>query len=103
MAEWSERHPLTKRDVEMYVPYSAGVYRLTNKVGEKQVVFYVGQGERLGEDIMNHVSHKESKECIKEHVGTFDCFFRFAESDSAEEREQMLKAQLEQYHPCCNA
>ena len=102
MAEWSERYPLTKRDVEMYVPYAAGVYRLTNKVGTKQMVFYVGQSERLGEDIMNHISRKETSECVKEHVGNFDCFFRFAQSASAEEREQIVKEQMEAYHPCCN-
>ncbi len=102
MVEWSQRIPLTAADVKKYVPYTPGVYRLTNEVEERQFVFYVGQTEDLGRELMAHLTQAEPKECIREHVGKYDCSFRFAELDSAEERAQEEKRLLGRYRPFCN-
>ena len=102
MAEWSARFPLTQRDVKMYAPLTGGVYRLTKKVGEKHLVFYVGQTESLGRQLMAHISQREQKACIKEHAETYDCWFRFAQPRTAEEKTAAVEEAVKKYHPCCN-
>jgi len=102
MSTWSNRNSYSKANVQKYVPLTSGVYRLIYKTGDKYYVFYVGQSNNLERRLLEHLSSGEEDLCIKRHLRDYECFFRFVEISSLNERNRVEREQIEEYTPSCN-
>src|SRR4030042_818696 len=102
MANWSNRYSYTEGDVEKYAPSTAGVYRLIYKNGEDYYVFYIGQSNNLARRLLEHLSSSEQDSCIKRHLREYNCFFRFSEISSSDDRDRVEREQIDEYGPSCN-
>ena len=102
MAEWSNRYSYTEANVQKYAPLTAGVYRLIYKRGDNYYVFYVGQSDNLERRLLDHLRPSEPDACIKRHLREYDCFFRFIEISSLDERNRVEREQIDEYNPPCN-
>lgn len=103
MANWSNRYSYTETNVKQYATLTAGVYRLIYKKGEDYFVFYVGQSNNIERRLLEHLSTSEADSCIKRHLRDYDCFFRFIEISSLDERNRVEREQIEKYDPTCNS
>lgn len=102
MADWSNRYSYTETNVQKYASLISGVYRLIYKQGEKYYVFYVGQSNDLKRRLLEHLSSSETDSCIRRHLRDHNCFFRFIEISSLEERNRVEREQIAEYSPSCN-
>ena len=102
MPTWSNRNYYSKANVQKYVPLTSGVYRLIYKTGDKYYVFYVGKSNNLERRLLEHLSSGEEDLCIKRHLRDYECFFRFVEISSLNERNRVEREQIEEYNPSCN-
>lgn len=100
MAEWSIMYEYTKDNVDKYAPESGGVYRLS--YSNDYIVFYVGQSKNLKARLHYHLSPSEVDKCIKKHLSKYDCYFRFVEIASEDERIKVESEQIKKYTPECN-
>lgn len=103
MATWSNRNSYTKTNVQKYAPLTSGVYRLIYKKGDEYYVFYVGQSNNLERRLLEHLSSSEEDPCIKRHLRDYECFFRFVEISSLDERNRLEREQIQEYSPNCNS
>jgi excinuclease UvrABC nuclease subunit len=95
-------HSYTEANVQKDAPLTAGVYRLSYKKDDKYYVFYVGQSNNLQRRLLEHLSASETDLCIKRHLRDYDCFFRFIEISSLDERSRVEREQINEYDPDCN-
>jgi excinuclease UvrABC nuclease subunit len=102
MNQWSERYPYTEANVQKYAPVSGGVYRLINKNGDNYYVFYIGESDNLKRRLLEHLAPSEPNACIKRHLLVYNCFFRFLEVNSSQERSRIEQEQIKEYDPTCN-
>jgi len=102
MNSWSNRYSYTEENVQKYAPLTAGVYRLIYKSDNDYYVFYVGQSNNLQRRLLEHLSPSEPDSCIKRHLRDYNCFFRFIEISSQDERNRVEREQIEKYKPNCN-
>jgi len=102
MASWSSRYVYTEDNVNRCVLDRGGVYTLICQQGEEHVVFYVGQAANLRLRLRQHLSASEPNACIKSHLNTYACFFRFLVVESPRERDRVNREQIEEYEPSCN-
>lgn len=102
MSDWSSRYLYTDENVDAYAPAQGGVYRLIYKKGEKYYVFYVGQSNNLNRRLHEHLGAGEKDACIKRHLKNYECYFRFIQIDSEEERDRVEQSQIRKYDPPCN-
>lgn len=103
MANWSNRYSYTETNVKKYAPLTGGVYRLIYKKGEDYFVFYVGQSNNISRRLIEHLSPSEADSCIKRHLRDYECFFRFIEISSLDERNRVEREQIGKYEPPCNS
>ncbi len=102
MANWSDMYSYTEENVRKYAPPTAGVYRLSYKKDSSYYVFYVGQTNNIERRLFEHLSSSETDPCIKRHLRDYNCFFRFIEISSLEERKRVEREQIKKYNPSCN-
>jgi len=102
MNNWSNRYSYTEENVQKHAPLTAGVYRLIYKSDDDYYVFYVGQSNNLNRRLLEHLSSSETDSCIKRHLRDYNCFFRFIEISSQDERNRVEREQIEKYNPNCN-
>lgn len=102
MGNWSNLYSYTEQNVKKYAPPIGGVYRLSCKKNGKYYVFYVGQSNNLERRLLEHLSPSETDSCIKRHLRDYDCFFRFIEISSLDERNRVERDQIDKYDPPCN-
>jgi len=102
MSKWTILYAYNEDNVKKYATLIGGVYRLSYKKNDEYYVFYVGQSDNLERRLLEHLSSSESDPCIKRHIREYDCFFRFVEISSLEERRRVERDQIDKYDPTCN-
>lgn len=102
MANWSNLYPYTEENIKKYAPPTGGVYRLSYKKNGSYYVFYIGQSNNLERRLLEHLGPSETDSCIKRHLRDYDCFFRFIEISSLDERNRVERNQIDEYDPPCN-
>ena len=102
MTSFSGRYSYTKANVQAYAPLSGGVYRLIYKKNGDYYVFYVGQSDNLQRRLLEHLSDSDKDVCIRRHLRDYDCFFRFIEISSLDERVRKEQEEIKNYNPTCN-
>lgn len=63
----------------------------------------MGQSDDLNRRLTEHLNPSEPDECIKKHLRTYTCYFRFIEIASERERDRVEDEQIRKYNPECNA
>ena len=89
MKNWSSRYAYSEINIQKYVPLTGGVYRLIYNGGNGYYVFYVGQTENLNRRLLEHLSSSEQDACIVRHLRNYNCYFRFIEVASLDERRRI--------------
>jgi len=100
--KWSHILEYTDKNVIDYTKDIAGIYRLSFKVPDKKIVFYVGQAEEIQTRLLQHRQDSESSECIKNMVMRNKCFFRFAYLKNQDDRDCSESYLYDYYAPRCN-
>jgi hypothetical protein len=100
--DWKGYYRYNVQNVARFVPAQAGVYVLAVQLqGGSRRVFYVGQGD-LRERMYAHLQSTEPNSCIKEYVGRYICWFKFALLSRHEDRDAAERALYLYYRPVCN-
>lgn len=102
MANFSNLYAYNEDNVKKYAPLTAGVYRLSYKSNEGYYVFYVGRSNNLQRRLLEHLSPSEQDPCIKKYLRGYNCFFRYIEIPSLDERKRVERDQIDGYDPPCN-
>jgi len=78
------------------------VYRLSYQHNDGSIyVFYVGESENIKAVLQLLKSHPNNQ-CVKSHIKTLKCYFRFAPVEQAELSKKVLEQLYKFYQPNCN-
>ncbi len=100
---WTKRTALTEDIINSIPEVISGVYRLSYKSNDgSYYVFYVGQAEDIKQRLFEHLSIYEENECIKDHLRTKECFFKYAVITRKNVRDATERAAYREYKPSCN-
>lgn len=100
---WNGYYAYNEQSVSRFVPAQAGVYVLAVQLqGGNRRVFYVGQARDLRERLYAHLQRTEPNSCIREYVGKYTCWFKFALLSRQEDRDAAEMALYAHYRPACN-
>jgi len=100
---WTKLTALTEGIINSIPTDKSGVYRLSYKSNDgNYYVFYVGQAEDIKKRLLEHLSVYEENECIKDHLRTKECFFRYAVITRKNVRDATERAAYREYKPSCN-
>ena len=100
--EWSDTHAYTISNVDIHVPRSAGVYKLSSLVVNRLQLLYVGQADNLYQKLMEHLSDTEPNTCIRSNLWYYVCYFQFASLEPPSDRDCAERALYDHYRPPCN-
>ena len=101
MVQWSKRYVCNEQQVLENVPDGAGVYLLIQGHDKTHRVFYAGQTDNLKQGLLGQFNG-DANACVRKHLQTNECFFRFAMVGQATERKQLAEKMLADYRPDCN-
>jgi len=99
----SQVYPYTKPSVDMHAPRCGGVYVLTERRDERNVVFYVGQAQDLRERLSEHLLRSEENACIRQCLRSNGCGFCFAKISDQTQRQAAEKWLILHFQPRCNS
>ena len=103
---WQGYYDYTIENVKKTVleePSVAGVYKIAElQEFGRLVPFYAGETSDLYRTLLEHFNNSEKNICLKKKLKEKICSFRFATLIEKEEREAVLRAIFEHYHPVCN-
>ena len=100
---WTKRTALTEEIINNIPTNKSGIYRLTYKSNDgNYYVFYVGQAEDIRQRLLDHLSVSEENECIKDHLRTKECFFRYTVITRKAVRDATERLAFLEYKPTCN-
>lgn len=96
--KWSPCYPYTTSNVRTFAPSTTGLYRLLIR----NRIFYIGQSKDLRKRLLEHLHRREGNRCIKRHLLTYSCFFRFAVLEPCSALLQAERDHIRKYNPPCN-
>ena len=100
---WTKLTSLDNPSIDTLPDSLPGVYRLSYKAeDDNYYVFYIGKAEDIKIRLLQHLSSSETNVCIKNYIGTKDCFFRYAKITKSYIRDAAEKQMYKQYEPTCN-
>ena len=100
--DWSPLLLYTEFNVNVHVPRSAGVYRLSYQSDDNRRVFYVGQDDNLYERLRDHSSDGETNACIRRNLQSYTCFVQFSPVRNIKDRDGAERALYDHHNPECN-
>lgn len=101
--DWSDRYPYTPENVRRLVPNQPGNYRLIYAARDGNFYpFYVGQSTDLEGRLLDHLQPSEPNGCIRRHVRSSQCFFRYVVVRSQWDRDRIEREEIQNFNPECN-
>ena len=92
----------TKETVEALNNGVSGVFRLSYlHEDEKIYVFYVNQSDNI-QNTLSQILKEPNNDCVKFHVTTKKCYFKFAPIEQTNIRELVFRQIYKFYQPSCN-